>query len=281
MNIYIYAKSGHNIGLEQVRRGAVLYKQLKDCNPILCTSDYRAATFTRDLGVHKGIGIDVIGNLPNLMEQSDMLIFDSDEPSDTMRKFMAEYCTHLYEVGVDIPKNLVADEFFAGGDKSIEKTFFFGDDDYQDSLLKKLCKEKSNINILMGHYFFMGNDERLIPYFNEIIEEEEYFDTILNTKYLLTSSLNAVFESLASRNSPVFYQREDKENSDLELIKEYNIPIITGDTMTEIVNNFNNVIKNYPETKILEKVDTSKIIDEISEVIKKFQLISPSLEINY
>jgi len=281
VNIYIYAKSGHNIGLEQVRRGAVLYKQLQNCNPILCTSDYRAATFVRDLGVYKGIGIDLIGNLPNLMERSDMLIFDSDEPSDMMRKFMAEYCTHLYEVGVDIPKTLVADEFFAGGDKSIKTTFFFGDDDYQDSLLKELCTEKSNINILMGHYFFMGNDEKLTSYFNEVIEEEKYFDTILNTQYLLTSSLNAVFESLAAGNSPVFYPREDKENSDLDLITEYNIPIVTGDTMSEVVNNFHNIIANYPDTKILEKVDTSKIIDEISEVIKKYQLISPSLEINY
>ena len=281
MNIYIYTQSGHNIGLEQVRRGTVLYKQLKNCNPIMCTSDYRAATFARDLEVHKGIGIDLIGNLPNLMERSDMLIFDSDEPSDTMRKFMAEYCTHLYEVGVDIPKTLVADEFFAGGDKSIKTTFFFGDDDYQDILLKKLCKKQVNINILIGHYFFMGNDEKLTSYFNEVIEEEEYFDTILNTQYLLTSSLNAVFESLAAGNSPVFYPREDKNNSNLDLIKEYNIPIVTGDTMTEVVDHFNVVIANYPDTKKLEKVDTSKIIEEISEVIEKYQLISASLEINY
>ncbi len=285
MNIYLYTKSGHNVGLEQVRRGSVLYKQLKEkgCDPIMCTADYRAATFARDLGVHKGIGIDLIGNLPNLMERSDMLIFDTDEPSETMREFMGEYCTKLYEVGIDIPKTLVDDKFFEGGNKSIEKTFFLADDDYADSLLKTICPntKKQNISLLMGHYFFMGNDDKLVPYFNNIIEEEEYEDTILNTKYLLTGSLNAAFESLASGNKPVFYIREDKECEDLDLIKQYNIPTVIGNNMDDIISKFENIISNYPEVKKLEKVDTTKIITEISEVIEKFKAIMPSLEINY
>jgi len=288
MNIYLYTKSGHNIGLEQLRRGAVLYKQLKlkGCDPIMCTSDYRAATFARDLGVHKGIGIDIIGNLPNIMERSDMLIFDSDEPSDTMRKFMKDYCTKLYEVGIDIPKTLVSDDFFTSKkdkNKSIEKTFFFGDDDYSDSLLKVLCnnQEKQDINLLMGHYFFMGNEDKLIPYFKSIIEEEDYFDTIVNTKYLLTSSVNAVFESLASGNFPVYYPRDDKANEDIVLLKEYNIPIINGENISKITNEFENIINNYPIIKKLEKVDINNIINEISTIIEKFKIITPSLESNY
>ncbi len=283
MNIYVYTKSGHNIGLDEVRRGAAIFNQLKDCEPILCTSDYRAATFARDLGVYKGIGIDIIGNLPNLMERGDMLIFDSDEPSVEMREFMSKYCTHLYEVGVDIPKNLVDDKFFTKGDQNIEKAFFFGDDDYKDILLKEFCKdsEQQNIPLLMGHYFFLGNEDKLKPYFSDIIEEEEYFDTILNTKYLLTSSLNAVFESLASGNSPVFYQREDKDNKDLVLIKEYNIPIVSGKNIEEVMYNFEKIILNYPKVKVLEKVDISNIKQTISDVIEKFKAIMPSLDINY
>jgi hypothetical protein len=270
MNVYLYVKSGHNIGLEQVRRASVLYKQLESCDPIMCTADYRAATFARELGVYKGIGIDVIGNLPNIMERSDILIFESDEPSDTMRTFMKEYCTKLFEVGVDIPKALVDDKFFKKGNHSISKTFFFGDDDYEDMLLKELCTQKVNINLLMGHYFFLGSDDKLAPYFDEIIDEEDYFETILNTKYLLTSSLNATFESLASGNNPVFYQRANKNNDDLELIKKFNIPIVDGKNITEIVNNFESVIKNYPEVKALEKVDTSKIIDDILKTVETF-----------
>jgi hypothetical protein len=270
MDIYIYTKSGHNVGLNQVRRGAVLYTQLeqKGLNPILCTSDYRASTFAKDLGVKKGVGVDIIGNLPNIMQRTDILIFDSDEPSDTMRTFMNDYCSRLYEIGVDIPKTIVSNDFFKKGNNSIEKTFFFGDDDYKNILLNQLCDKKSDINLLMGHYFFLGDEEKLKPYFTNIIDEENYFDTIINTKYLLTSSLNAIFESLASGNKPVFYQREDKNKEDLTLIKEYNIPIANGKNMTEIINDFENIIKNYPKIKSLEKVDTSTIIDEISQLLK-------------
>jgi len=286
MNIYIYTKTGHNVGLDGLRRAAVLYKQLEqvNCDPILCTSDYRAATFARDLDVTKGIGIDIIGNLPNMMERSDMLIFESDEPSQTMRDFMSEYCTKLYEVGVDIPKVLVDDKFFEKKEgKTLDKCFFLSDDDYTDSLLKVLCKEESkqDISCLMGHYFFLGNEDKLEPYFKEIIEEEEYDETIMNTKYLLTGSSNAVFESLASGNCPVFYVREDKEDEDLELIKQYNVPIIYGSKISEIVNSFEDIITNYPEVKKLEKVNTSKIINDIAEVIEKYKAIMPSLEANY
>ncbi len=284
MNIYLYAKSGHNVGLEAIRRGSVIFSKLKDCDPILTTSDYRAATFARDLDVYKGIGIDIIGNLPNLMERADMLIFDSDEPSDEMRKFMAEYCTHLFEVGVDIPKTLVDDKFFTKGNQSIQKAFFFGDDDYKDSLLKTICKdcETQDIPLLMGHYFFLGNDDKLKPYFKEIIEEEEYFDTITNTKYLLTSSVNATFESMASGNCPVFYPREDKDTKeDLELLSQYNIPIVNGKDIVEVVKNFEGIISNYPQIKVLEKVDISDTVDTITNTINKYKAIMPSLEINY
>lgn len=285
MNIYIYTKTGHNIGLDALRRGCVLYKQLeqKQCEPILCTSDYRAATFARDLGAYKGIGVDIIGNLPNIMERNDMLIFESDEPNETTRKFMLEYCNKLYEIGTDIPRNLVDDMFFNGGDKSITKAFFLGDDDYSDSILKVLCShdDKYDITLLMGHYFFLGNDEKLKPYFENIIDEEDYQETILNTQYLLTGSINAVFESLASGNSPVFYKRSDKQNEDISIIKEYNIPIVHGDNMSDILRDFNDIILDYPQVKTLEKVDTSEIINEISDVIEKFKAILPSLENSY
>lgn len=282
MNIYIYTKSGHNIGLDAVRRGAVLYKQLEKCEPILCTSDYRAATFARDLGAYKGLGIDVIENLPNVMERGDMLIFDSDEPNETMLEFMNSYCTHIYKVGIDISKTIVDDMFFKKGNQSIEKTFFFGDDDYQDNLLK-LCDsyKKQDISLLMGHYYFLGNEDKLKSFFNNIIEEEEYFETVLNTKYLLTSSVNSVFESLAAGNFPIFYKRTDKANEDIELIEKYDIPIISGNKLEDIINKFEETICNYPKIKSLEKVDTKDIKNTIFETMEKFKAIKPSLEINY
>ena len=285
MNIYIYTKSGHNFGLDRVRRGAVLYKLLeqKGCEPILCTSDYRAATFARELGVYRGVGIDIIENLPNLMERSDMLIFDSDEPSETMLSFMDEYCTHLYQVGKDIPLQIVDDKYFTQKDQPSldKKVFFFGDDDYHDLLLKLSngC-DKQDISLLMGHYFFLGNEDKLAPYFNNVIDEDEYYETISSTKYLLSSSINTVFESLASGNLPIFYKREDKDEN-IDILKQYNIPIIEASNLSETISKFEDITSNYPQIKPLEKVDISDILNEISLVIEKFKTISKSLDANY
>ena len=113
MQLYVYARSGHNFGLENIRRVSAIINMLKECNPILCTSDYRAATFAKsELSVKTGVGIDLIGNLPNVMERGDMLIYDdSNEASQTMQNHMKEFSRNLYKVGIDIPFDIVDDIF--------------------------------------------------------------------------------------------------------------------------------------------------------------------------
>ena len=54
MKIYFYAKSGHTIGLEATKKCATIINILKNFDPILCTSDFRAGAFAKDnLGVKK------------------------------------------------------------------------------------------------------------------------------------------------------------------------------------------------------------------------------------
>ena len=112
MTIYTYCQSGHNYGMESLRRSAVIYKKLAHLDPILATADYRAATYAKsELGVKNGVGVDVIGNLPNMMLRLDMLIYDSQESNDVMKADMKEFCSHVYEIGVDIPYDIVDDIF--------------------------------------------------------------------------------------------------------------------------------------------------------------------------
>jgi hypothetical protein len=238
----------------------------------LCSCDYRAATFARGLGVIRGLGIDVITNLPNIMQRGDILIFGSDEPSNKTKQFMQEYCTLLYEIGTDVPLNLVDDKYLIQNNTTKrQKAFFFGDDDYSNILLKKLCSSSKlhDTPLLLGHYFFLGDDEKLKLYFKTLIDEEDYFDTIKNTKYLLTSSVNSVFQSLASGNYPVFYQREDKKDIDLKPINNYNIPIINGDNLDDIFKKFDDIILNYPKIKKYENFNIKNIEAKISQEIKK------------
>jgi len=284
MQLYIYARSGHNFGLENIRRASALCTMLKSCEPILCSSDYRASTFAKaELGVDKGVGVDVIGNMPNVMERGDMLIFDDGgEASQTMQSHMKEFCKHLYKVGVDIPYDIVDPCFFEHIDKTNEKAIFFADDDYGQWFFDFFqTSDKQDIPLIWGHYFFFKNEAKTAEYFSEVIEEEEYINTIKSTKYLLTASVHCALESLASGNCPVFFKRGDKEPQNLHLLAKYGIPMVDGTNMEELVKNFDEITKKYPETNKIEKFDITSIKDEITKTLEVFASIKPSLEYKF
>jgi hypothetical protein len=275
MNIHLYVQSGHSFGLEKVRKIAVIAKRLAQYDPLLCTADYRAATFAKDqLEVKKAGGVDLLTNMPNIMEKGDILIYDSNETTQTMLQHMKQYCTLLFNVGDDI-SSIVVDEIYKNSDKNthtIEKLFYYGDDDYQDLLLQKIFEEnkKFNIDLLMGHYMFFGNEEKLASYFSAIYDEEEYNETILDAKFVLTGSEHTALEVLANGAYPIIFTREDKEYRDLETLKGAGIPIIKNyDSMEDLVNQFNHIIETYPNlqrdifTKFEE--DIKKVLESISK----------------
>ncbi len=284
MQLYIYAKSGHSFGLENIRRASALYNMLKECDPILCSADYRAATFAKqNLGVTKGVGVDVIGNMPNVMERGDMLIYDdSGEASDTMQSHMKEFCRELFKVGSDIPFDIVDESFFDKVDIKRDKAIFFADDDYAQWFFEFIqTGSRKDIPLLWGHYFFFKNEDKTAEYFNEIVEEEEYIDTIKETKYFLTASVHSALESLASGNCPVFFQREDKEPVNLDLIEKYNIPVVKGKNFDQLIESFEKIIENYPKTNTIEKFDISDIKQRIEKILKLFENIKPALEYKF
>jgi len=285
MQLYLYGKSGHNFGLENIRRLSAIYDMLKEFDPILCTADYRAATYAKQyLQVDKGVGVDVIGNLPHAMERGDMLIFDdSKEASPTMKSHMDDFCTNLYEFGKDIPFDIVHNQYFNHTDIKHQKAIFFSDDDYSNYFFN-LVKNSSKIDmpLIWGHYFFLKNEDLIRSKFSEIFEEDDYVDMIKSTKYLLTSSVNSCLESIASGNNPVYFKRLDKELiENIELLEKYNIPTISEeklDSLENIVAEFEKIIQNYPETKAIKQIDISRMKEEIAKTTKLFETIKPSLE---
>ncbi|MGE0051147.1 MAG: hypothetical protein AB7S49_06450 [Arcobacter sp.] len=271
MQIYLYAKSGHTIGLEATKRCAAIANLLKEFNPILCTSDFRAGAFAKDnLEIKKYVNIDVIRNLPNIMQRKDILIYDSNETNEEMRKEMEEFCSLLYEIKND---DIIVDTtLYKKSENSIfEKTLFFGDDDYNNLLLDLLKDSKKfDLNLLMGHYFFLGNEKIFQNHFSNVIDEEEYVQTIQNSKYLLTSSIQTAYESLSCGNFPVLFKREDKSYND-KLISKLNIPVIKYSNIDELINNFELTIKDYPT---ITNFEIKKLDDMILEVKEKIALFN-------
>ncbi|MAD43001.1 MAG: hypothetical protein CL623_11515 [Arcobacter sp.] len=272
MQVYLYAKSGHAIGLEATKRCATIANALKEFEPILCTSDFRAGAFAKDLlGVKKYVNIDVIRNLYNIMEKRDILIYDTDETNEFMHNDMKEFCTLLYSVQNDI-SNIVVDEtlYKKIDNPSIEKLMFFGDDDYNNLFLENIKEAQAlDIDLLMGHYFFLGNEKIFKKYFNNVIDEEEYVETIQNSKHLLTASLQTALESISCGNKPVLFKREDKIYDD-ELISKLNIPTINSKDFNQIVKEFEEIIKDYPEIKNFNNANLENIVHTIKEKIDEY-----------
>ena len=272
MQVYLYAKSGHTIGLEATKRCAAIANALKEFDPILCTSDFRAGAFAKDLlGIRRYVNIDVIRNLHNIMEKRDILIYDTPEINDNMKKDMTDFCTLVYGIDDEIKGIIVDSSIYNKTDNTnlnkLDKTIFFGDDDYNNIFLEMAKEsEKQEINMLMGHYFFLGNEKVFSNYFSNVIDEEEYVQTIKNSKYLLTASLQSALESLACGNFPVLFKRFDK-NYDEELITNLNIPVIKGDNLKQLFENFSVIINNYPNINNFNIISFDTIVKNVKEKI--------------
>ena len=272
MQVYLYAKSGHTVGLEATKRCAAIANALKEFDPILCTSDFRAGAFAKDLlGIRRYVNIDVIRNLHNIMEKRDILIYDTPEINDNMKKDMTDFCTLVYGIDDEIKGIIVDSSIYNKMDNTnlnkLDKTIFFGDDDYNNIFLEMAKEsEKQEINMLMGHYFFLGNEKVFSNYFSNVIDEQEYVQTIKNSKYLLTASLQSALESLACGNFPVLFKRFDK-NYDEELITNLNIPVIKGDNLKQLIENFSVIINNYPNINNFNIISFDAIVKNVKEKI--------------
>ena len=276
MQVYLYAKSGHTVGLEATKRCAAIANVLKEFDPILCTSDFRAGAFAKDLlGVRRYVNIDVVRNLTNIMEKRDILIYDTPEANDAMRKDMKEFCTLFYGIDEEINGIIIDTSIYSKNENpSIEKTIFFGDDDYYNLFLEMTKgSEKLEMNLLMGHYFFLGNEKIFSNHFSNIIDEEEYVQTIQNSKYLLTASLQTAFESLACGNYPVLFKRVDKDYNE-DLISKINIPLIEANNLKQLIEDFELTINNYPIINNFNITPLDNIANDIRQKIDLYKKLT-------
>ena len=276
MQVYLYAKSGHKIGLEATKRCAAIASFLKEFDPILCTSDFRAGAFAKDLlGVRRYVNIDVVRNLHNIMQKRDILIYDTPEANDDMKKDMKEFCTLLYGIDSEIEGIVVDTSIYTKQENpKLEKTIFFGDDDYYNIFLALVEKSgEFDINLLMGHYFFLGNEKIFDKHFANVIDEEEYVETIKDSKYLLTASLQTALESLACGNKPVLFKREDKIY-DEKLIEKLNLPVIEANDLKDLLEKFDTSINEYPIISNFNIISLENIKEEIKEKIDLYNKLT-------
>ncbi len=281
MKTYYYVHTGHRVGLDRFRRAAAVIEALKDEDITLLTSDFRIASEAKDYGFKRAVGIDVVQNIAHIAKRGDRLIFDSDEHSPTTLDDMTDFFSHLirfsdngsevkhakeflvspYLEGEGICKAIpVASKYFGNFEKTIDVALFYGDDDYEkDVLLIKDELKVLSLELLLGFYYFVFYDSEAGDAFKKIHENEAYDDVIQHTNILLTSSHQAVLDSLASGGRPIFIQRDDHSSEFQELFKQLNIPVLEGLNMLKLAEHIT-----------VARTNTYKAIDQKSNKITHF-----------
>ena len=225
MRTFYYVHTGHRIGLDRFRRAVAIINSLGDVDITLLCSDFRIAQIASDFGIKNSVGIDVVRNIPQIAHHGDKLIFDSDEANPLMLEDMKQYFStfiHIKSDDIAIDK-----QFFKQTEKTIEMSYFFGDDDYEKDLEKNLdFIDGLNLNLQLGFYYFLDYEDMLKTKFQNYYEFEDYEKMIKNSKILITASPQAVLESLACGGKPIYFQREDYTQDFQELFRKLNIPII-------------------------------------------------------
>ena len=283
MNIWIYAKSSHRDNLENVRRCSAIANGLKEFNPTLCTGDYRAASIARDtMGVKNTMGVDAMGNLPHTMERLDILFYDNEDVTPEMHAQMDAYCSKLYAFGADLPYDIVDSTYFVASNFSIKKALFFSDDDYSKWFVD-FCKDskKYDMPLLNGNYFFLDTLKDFEKSFSEVVDEEEYEDTIKNTEYLLCGSVHTALESLASGNKPVFFMRKDMPIRNMNLILKYKIPVAHGENLDALLESYEEIIAAYPQTNKIKPYDLTPLKETLALTLKENENIVPAMDYGY
>ena len=256
MRTFYYVHTGHRIGLDRFRRAAAILKDLDDENITLLCSDFRIAQIAEDFGVKNCVGLDVVRNIPQISHHGDELLFDSDEANPIMLDDMRNYFSTFIKISDDKEyikdKNellispylegkeicnayAIDDIYFSENKKSINISYFFGDDDYEKDLEKNIdILENIDANLQLGFYYFLDYEESLKEKFSSFTEFDEYEEMILKTDILITSSPQAVLESLASSGRPIYLKREDYSDNFDEMFRNLNIPIISNYNKTQL-----------------------------------------------
>ena len=125
----------------------------------------------------------------------------------------------------------------------------------------------------MGHYFFLGNEKIFVNHFSNVIDEEEYVQTIQNSKFLLTSSLQTALESLSCGNKPVLFKRNDK-TYDEKLISKLNLPVVEFTNLEKLIEQFETIIKTYPTITNFQIIKLDNMVLQIKEKIDLFNKLT-------
>ena len=180
---FYYVNTGHRIGLDRFRRASAIVEHLGDEDITLMTNDFRIAGVAKEYFFKKGVGLDVIRNIPQMAKRGDKLIFDSAEHSEILMADMQAFFHPMIcfedKLSGEAPATFYANEetfsvattFEEKVEKSDSVLLFFGDDDYEKDLLALAkASELKGVDCLLGYYYFLESEDELAPFLIESLK---------------------------------------------------------------------------------------------------------------
>jgi hypothetical protein len=250
--IYYYAHSGHKFGLDCVRRGVALIKALRvdGIKAELLVNDFRAGLVARELGVDGAVTIETILDVDAVAKRGDSVILDTPEDSSRCLERYVKLFASLFRVTddsgelprykevllkpscsdddcIEIP--IVDMEYFEPLPKEDRTIFFFGDGDYNKTILSNQeFFDGLDMELILGSYFFLKYEESLEQIFHKLHQPEEYRILIRGSSRVLTASQQCALEAKASKADVIYIRGADDSDSLLEYLKLFDIKIIDG-----------------------------------------------------
>ena len=249
--IYYYAYSGHKFGLDCVRRAAALINELKKegIEVELLVNDFRAGLAAKELGISGATTIETILDVDAVAKRGDTVILDTPEDltkclenyadefkplfcvtnrCDTPSKYGEIYLSpSCQEENNCIETPMVDSEYFDALPKEDRTVFFLGDADYDKVILShKDFFTGLELDLILGHYFFVKYEDELSEIFHQLHEPEEYGTLIRSSERVLTTSSQCALESKAAGADVIYMKKSEDSACLIEQFLSYGIRII-------------------------------------------------------
>jgi len=287
MKVYYYAFTGHKYGLDRMKRSAVILNKLRanGTDTMLLLNDFRAGLVARDLGVPESITIEGIQDIDAVAEVGDVVIIDSPEDdhgrlvkycsdfkavfrfaeSDEDQSIHGEIMMRLDCDDENCLSSVIVDDIYFEKHEKVERRLFFLNDSDADKLIINNADffKNSNMELLLGNYFYVKYENDLEKIFTTLHEPEEYTDLICSSNHVITASVQTALEAKASGARVTFLELNKLTVKEQELFKLLDVIIIIGfnkesleknDKEKELNKIFKECVKIGRNDKIITKI---------------------------
>jgi len=287
MKLYYYAFTGHKFGLDRVKRAAVVLNKLRanGIETMLLVNDFRAGLVAREFGVPESITIEGIQDIDAIAENGDSVIIDS--PEDDHGR-LVKYCSDFKAVlrfaerdddesihgetmlRLDcedescISSLLIDDVYFKEHEKEDRTLFFLSDSDSDKLIINNADFFKdSNMELLLGNYFYVKYEDELAKIFNTLHEPEEYQELICGSSHVVTASFQTAIEAVVSGAKVTYLELNNLTIAEKELFKLLDVIIVIGFNKESYKEIYKEKILNYSFKEFLNMNKSNQIIDQI------------------